>query len=156
MAAFQSQAAESPATMTHAELQTILAQMSHSICTVTNQVHEYGKLLQECRSKVAEEQRICSIYESLYAAELADHAKSSQTLQKLTQVCSKLHDEIHREISPDRRRLVPPEAPESTTSEADEIYHDSAMFMELFGEELPLDCNYDDFWSPKTINGLED
>ena len=154
MAEVQGQTAQASATCTHAELQRKLAQMSRDFSTLSNQMHEHSRVLQECWSKLVEEQKTCSIYESLYAAESADHARSSQALQRLTEDCSELHDEIRREANPDRSNSVTPGVTVSSSSGTDEIYQDSAMFMTLFGEDCPLDCDSDDFWSPETIDSL--
>ena len=155
MAQFQPREPEPPATLTHAELQRKLAQLSHGYHALANQIQESSQLLQECRSKLCEQKNICSIYEELYAAERAGHAKSSQALQSLMQDCSKLRDEISQERSPDQTDDVTPRPSDSSSSEGDEAYYDSAMYMTLFGEDYPLDYDSDEAWSPEATSSVE-
>lgn len=93
MAMIKEQIVEAPASITHADLKGQLAQMSHAFSVLSSQLREYDRVLQECQSRLAEEQKISSIYEGLYSSELAGHVRSSQALHGLVQDYSELDDE---------------------------------------------------------------
>ena len=67
MAQFQIREAESPATLTHAEFQVKLAQLSREFHALANHIHKSSQLLPECHSKLCKQKNICCAYEELYA-----------------------------------------------------------------------------------------